>query len=146
MGAHNETVKDNTQERRSFLGIISGLIASGITIALGSIIGRYAIKPSFRTLNQAGQAEWTELGSMDEIQEGRPVRRRISVPQNAGWGNFNNERLVWVIRKGEALTVFSAVCPHLGCTVNAGSEGFVCACHSSKWDAQGQKVSGPTPR
>lgn len=143
MGTQSEPVENCSTERRSFLGLISGLIASGIAAVLGVTIGRFAITPA---LTAASEAEWTELGSLAGIPEGRPVRRSITVSQNAGWGRFNAERLVWVIRLGGTVTVFSAVCPHLGCTVNARAEGFVCACHSSKWNTTGQKLSGPTPR
>ncbi len=41
-------------ERRSFLGAVIGLIASGITAALGVIIGRYSIAP---TLSRADTSE-----------------------------------------------------------------------------------------
>ena len=53
---------------------------------------------------------------------------------------------MWLLRKGEDVKVFSAVCPHLGCTVNVNAEGFLCACHESKWNVSGQTLSGPAPR
>ncbi len=143
MGTQNETVEDCSNERRSFLGIISGLIFSSITAVLGITIGRFAIEPA---LSSAAEAGWTDLGALDGIPEGQPVRRNITVSQNAGWGRFNTRRLVWVTKQGESITVFSAVCPHLGCSVSARAEGFVCACHSSKWDTLGQRLGGPTPR
>jgi menaquinol-cytochrome c reductase iron-sulfur subunit len=143
MGTQSETVNNISTRRRTFMGIICGLIASGIAAILGVTIGRFAIGPA---LKDGDQAEWADLGSFDGIPEGKPVRRNVKVSQNGGWGRFNTERLVWAIRQGEAITVFTAVCPHLGCTVSARAEGFVCACHSSKWDARGEKLSGPAPR
>jgi cytochrome b6-f complex iron-sulfur subunit/menaquinol-cytochrome c reductase iron-sulfur subunit len=143
MDAQSETVEDSSIQRRSFLGVISGVIAGGIAAVLSVTIGRYTITPA---LADSSEEEWTDIGSLAEIPESQPVRRNVIVSQNAGWGRFSVERLVWVIRRGNSLVVFSAVCPHLGCTVNARAEGFVCACHSSKWDATGQKLSGPTPR
>jgi quinol---cytochrome c reductase iron-sulfur subunit, bacillus type len=143
MGAQSETVDTISTKRRTFMGVISGLIASSIAAVLGVTIGRYAIVPA---LNDQGETEWAELGALAGIPEGKPVRRNVLVSLNAGWGRFNTERLVWVIRQGETLTVFTAVCPHLGCTVSARAEGFVCPCHSSKWDARGERLSGPSPR
>jgi cytochrome b6-f complex iron-sulfur subunit/menaquinol-cytochrome c reductase iron-sulfur subunit len=119
------------------------LIAGGIAAVLSVTIGRYTITPA---LADSSEEEWTDLGLLADIPEGGAVRRNVIVSQNAGWGRFSTERLVWVIRRDKSLIVFSAVCPHLGCTVNVRAEGFVCACHSSKWAMTGQKLSGPTPR
>ena len=42
----------------------------------------------------------------------------------------------------------SAVCTHLGCTVNLGADGkgFHCPCHGSQFDENGTVVSGPAPK
>ncbi|MFI5176641.1 MAG: ubiquinol-cytochrome c reductase iron-sulfur subunit, partial [Terriglobia bacterium] len=66
--------------------------------------------------------------------------------QDAGWGKFNSQRLIWILRDGSRLVVFSATCPHLGCTVNAASNGFMCPCHGSAWTRDGQRLGGPTLR
>ncbi|MCB1118676.1 MAG: Rieske 2Fe-2S domain-containing protein [Chlamydiia bacterium] len=41
--------------------------------------------------------------------------------------------------------VQTAVCTHLGCTVNAVETGYSCPCHGSKYDRFGKNVSGPAP-
>jgi Rieske Fe-S protein len=54
-----------------------------------------------------------------------------------------------VVSRKDAATVaaFSAVCTHMGCTVNPGGSLFHCPCHGSVYDAfTGQVVSGPAPR
>lgn len=38
------------------------------------------------------------------------------------------------------------ICPHLGCTVEPVTEGFVCRCHASRFDLQGGLVHGPATR
>ncbi len=130
-------------KRRSFLGVVIGLIWSAVTATLGVTIGRYSIAPA---LSSTGTSEWADVGLLDEIPEGKPVKRSVVVSQNAGWGRFNSQRLVWVTRKGEQITVFSAACPHLGCTINEAANGFICPCHGSAWNADGEKLGGPTPR
>jgi menaquinol-cytochrome c reductase iron-sulfur subunit len=130
-------------ERRSFLGMVSGLIVAGISTVLGVTIGRYSISPAFSASNEQ---EWTELGSLDEFAEGKLVKKNVIVSQDAGWGKFQTQRSVWVVKKGEGLKVFSGVCPHLGCSVNTRVDKFVCACHGSEWDVEGARVAGPTPR
>jgi len=141
MSVHSEA--GNTEERRSFLGILTGLIAAGISAVFGVSIGRFALGPAF---SKAGEAAWTEAGALAEIPEGQLVKRSLTVPQVAGWGNFTAERAVWVIRSGEDIKVFSAVCPHLGCTVTASTDKFLCACHNSTWDQAGTTLGGPSPR
>lgn len=141
MSVHQPT--ENNNERRSFLGVLSGLIAAGISAVLGVNIGKFAVSPA---LSASGAENWAELGPVAEIEEGKPVKRNIVVSQDAGWGKFQSQKAVWVIRNGEKITVFTAVCPHLGCTVNAKSDVFICACHDSKWDVAGNTQGGPTPR
>jgi menaquinol-cytochrome c reductase iron-sulfur subunit len=132
-----------TEQRRSFLGILSGLIAAGITAVLGVNIGRFSLGPAF---SKANEAPWADAGKLADIPEGKLTKRNLTVAQVAGWGSFTAERAVWVIRRGEAIQVFSAVCPHLGCTVNANESGFLCACHNSTWNDGGQILAGPSPR
>jgi Rieske Fe-S protein len=131
------------EERRSFLGVLSGLIAAGISTLLGVTAGRYVVLPA---LAAAESEQWTEAGTLQELPEGKPVRRSVIVTQTSGWGQFSAQRPVWVIRQGDNVQVFSAVCPHLGCTVNEAAQGFVCPCHNSAWDGAGARLSGPTPR
>ena len=129
--------------RRSFLGYVIGLIVSGVAAVMGITIGRYSIAPA---LSPAGKSEWTDVGLVEDISEGKPVKRSVVVSRTAGWAQFNSQQLVWVTKRAEGITVFSAICPHLGCTINEAAKGFVCACHGSAWNAEGEKIAGPTPR
>jgi cytochrome b6-f complex iron-sulfur subunit len=52
---------------------------------------------------------------------------------------------VFLFRKGNSFRVASAVCTHLGCTVNLAGDGFHCPCHGSVFDRAGAVVSGPAP-
>jgi cytochrome b6-f complex iron-sulfur subunit len=40
----------------------------------------------------------------------------------------------------------TAVCTHLGCTVNAVETGYSCPCHGSTYDLLGFNTGGPAPR
>lgn len=130
-------------ERRSFLGLLIGLISAGIASTLGAIIGRYSVAPAFAAPDEAN---WVEVGLLEEIPEDVPIKRNVVVSQDAGWGRFNSQQLVWVSKKDDKVEVFSAVCPHLGCTINETKNGFACACHGSVWDDAGEKKAGPAPR
>lgn len=46
------------------------------------------------------------------------------------------------------LLAFSAVCPHLNCTVQYDSQAshIWCPCHNGRFDLTGKVISGPPPR
>jgi cytochrome b6-f complex iron-sulfur subunit len=52
---------------------------------------------------------------------------------------------VFLFRRGNSFRAASAVCTHLGCTVNLAGKGFHCPCHGSVFDQSGAVVSGPAP-
>ncbi len=52
---------------------------------------------------------------------------------------------VFLFREGKRFRVVSAVCTHLGCTVNLVGQGFHCPCHGSVFNQSGAVVSGPAP-
>jgi cytochrome b6-f complex iron-sulfur subunit len=52
---------------------------------------------------------------------------------------------VFLFRKGNTFRAVSAVCTHLGCTVNLAGTGFHCPCHGSVFNQNGGVVSGPAP-
>ena len=55
---------------------------------------------------------------------------------------------LFVLRDDKGYRVLSAVCTHLGCTVNkdAGSNSYSCPCHGSTFNADGEVVRGPAPK
>ena len=132
-----------SDERRSFLGFVTGLIGFTVSGLLAVTLGRFTILPA---LSAASASEWIDVGPLAAIPEGKPTNRTVIVSQYAGWGRFSSEQSVWVVKKGERLTVFTSACPHLGCTINEKSNGFGCVCHNSVWSDEGQKLGGPTPR
>ncbi|MFI5356092.1 MAG: ubiquinol-cytochrome c reductase iron-sulfur subunit [Opitutales bacterium] len=60
--------------------------------------------------------------------------------------NFIEDQRVFLLRRGNTFRCLSAVCTHLGCTVNQAAAGFHCPCHGSTFDGQGKVTSGPAPR
>ena len=51
-----------------------------------------------------------------------------------------------VVKRGGEILALDLTCPHLGCTVNATAQGFVCPCHGSRFKSDGQVVEGPASR
>ncbi|MGH9899639.1 MAG: ubiquinol-cytochrome c reductase iron-sulfur subunit [Pyrinomonadaceae bacterium] len=132
-------------KRRSFFGLIIGLIYAGIAGFMGTILARYAVGPAD---SESAEPGWVDAGILEDLPDGKPVKHNIAVTQNAGWAEFYNQQSVWILKRSDTITVFSAVCPHLGCSVNTNTNanGFMCPCHNSAWSVDGERIAGPTLR
>ena len=58
---------------------------------------------------------------------------------------FDPKQKVFVETQGGRVRVQTAVCTHLGCTVNAVETGYKCPCHGSTYDQYGRNTGGPAP-
>ena len=61
---------------------------------------------------------------------------------------FGGEPGILIRGKDGGYRALSAVCTHLGCTVQLRPDGqsIWCACHNGFYDLEGRNVSGPPPR
>ncbi|HEX5139056.1 MAG TPA: Rieske 2Fe-2S domain-containing protein [Planctomycetota bacterium] len=85
-----------------------------------------------------------------------PRRIKVGPPDHFADGpTFLKEQRVFVFRAGPTFHCLSAVCTHLGCTVQLvrkertqGGQGveFHCPCHGSKYREDGTNFAGPAPR
>lgn len=51
-----------------------------------------------------------------------------------------------IIGNGGAPYAVGLICTHLGCTVSVTPEHFVCPCHGSRFDLDGNVLTGPADR
>lgn len=58
---------------------------------------------------------------------------------------FYPKQKVFVESLGGKVRVQTAVCTHLGCTVNMVETGYACPCHGSTYDRNGRNTGGPAP-
>jgi Rieske Fe-S protein len=79
-----------------------------------------------------------------------PLRRfKLRKPGDYPPGiTYDPDRRLFVIREGDDFHVVSAVCSHLGCTVQwkADAHRFDCPCHGSRFQQDGTVIGGPAPR
>lgn len=59
---------------------------------------------------------------------------------------FLEDERVFLVRRGNTFRCLSAVCTHLGCTVNRSDQGYHCPCHGSVFSPDGVVESGPAPK
>jgi cytochrome b6-f complex iron-sulfur subunit len=58
---------------------------------------------------------------------------------------FNPKQKVFIETMAGKVRVQTAVCTHLGCTVNMVDTGYACPCHGSTYDRHGLNTGGPAP-
>ncbi len=90
-----------------------------------------------------------------------PTTVKLGLPVEFPDGiRFLRDQRLFVIREGNRFHAISAVCTHLGCTVQADvaleasatsiearqTYRFACPCHGSKYDGEGACTAGPAPR
>jgi menaquinol-cytochrome c reductase iron-sulfur subunit len=76
-----------------------------------------------------------------------PTKRRLGAPAAFPEGvTFLAQAGVFLFREENRFRALSAVCTHLGCTVQREEEGFHCPCHGSVFGKDGENRSGPAPR
>lgn len=133
--------------RRSFLG---GLLAAG-TAGVGALlilpVIRFVLHP---LLAKTTEKSWSEVGRVNEFQSlTEPVQRTVEIEQLDGWRRTVSQKPVYVVKDSAGqLTVLSAVCTHLGCSVPwiEKQEKFICPCHQAIFDPTGKLMGGPAPR
>lgn len=140
---------DDKPDSVSRRGALRGLILGG-GAAFGCALAAPAAVFVTAPLRVAGAhgAHWVKTVRLDTLKEGEPKKVAIVADLRDAWTLAKDVDLgaVWLIRRGEKVAALSVVCPHLGCSVNAEAGGFGCPCHTSEFDAEGNKVSGPSPR
>ena len=76
-----------------------------------------------------------------------PTKRRLGAPSAFPEGvTFLAEAGIFLFRAETKFRALSAVCTHLGCTVQPEGEGFHCPCHGSVFGPDGGNRAGPAPR
>jgi cytochrome b6-f complex iron-sulfur subunit/menaquinol-cytochrome c reductase iron-sulfur subunit len=98
----------------------------------------------------SGGARWIRVARLADVPEGAPRRLQIIADQRDAFTLTRAELLgsIWVHRSGDAVRALSAVCPHLGCSIDlaADQQGFACPCHASRFGLDGAAHAGPSPR
>jgi menaquinol-cytochrome c reductase iron-sulfur subunit len=133
--------------RRSYLGWLIGLCTAGVGAVLSVPLIRFSLYP---LRAQTTEVKWSDAGpASDFVSLPAPLRRSITVEQVDGWRKTVSEKVVYVTKSSASeLRVLSAVCPHLGCSVqwSDARHEFLCPCHAASFGTDGSRLNGPSPR
>jgi menaquinol-cytochrome c reductase iron-sulfur subunit len=146
---HNPDAIDDAGKstRRSYLGWLIGLCTAGVGAVLSIPLLRFTLYP---LTAQPTEAKWSDLGSLSDFATlSTPVQRSATVEQRDGWRSVVSDKVVYVTKDPNGqLRVLSAVCPHLGCSVQwvDSRHQFICPCHGASFGSDGTKLGGPTAR
>ena len=138
--------EEQVVSRRGFMGWAVGLGAAFVAavIAVPKIGNLFGTTPA-----SAQEGAYVKVTDMASLATGQ-VTGLTFVEENVdGYVHELLPHSVWAIKHSDtAATVFSPVCPHLGCQVlwNRDSQKFDCPCHGSVFARDGKVTAGPSPR
>lgn len=135
-------------ERRSVLKVLSGCAGAAVAGVGAASTGAF-LAQSERRAGGDGGVSWRKVARLDALERGKPLKAAVIGAVEDAWIRSPDRRIgsVWLIRDDErAVRAFSAVCPHLGCSIDRADERFVCKCHDSHFTDAGAVVDGPSPR
>jgi len=95
------------------------------------------------------ESEWVEAGDTASLAANQPVEMVFRRNRVDGWKVVSEKDTAWVVKHADgSVTAFGPQCTHLGCAYHweEGKNEFVCPCHNSAFNADGQVVGGPAPR
>jgi menaquinol-cytochrome c reductase iron-sulfur subunit len=150
-----------SNERRPSRRALGALVLGGCGIG-----GAGVLVPAARLALGAGGrpvfAPWVRTVRVEALGYGVPKRVPLVADRRDAWTLERAVELgaVWLLHAGAGVKAWSVVCPHLGCAIARrpgsasgsasgdapGGPGFSCPCHDSVFDAEGRRVSGPSPR
>lgn len=166
-----EMGEDAACSRREFMARTTAVVAGLIGISLVVPIGGYVLAAAKTKISD----HWVPLSvSINQLPMDSPVSHTFRAVSVSGWMRVPVERTVWLIRHSSPedpmslpadeklgldsdlekqfstplLTVLSPICPHLGCSPQwvDDRKRFICPCHHSIYELNGNRVSGPAPR
>ena len=119
--------------RRSFVDYLLGTSLGATVVSIVYPIVEFLIPPAI------GESQQNSVvaAQMDELK-----------PNTAKIFKFGTRPGILVRTPDGDLRAFSAVCPHLNCTVQYREDlrHIWCACHGGQFDLNGVNVAGPPPR
>jgi cytochrome b6-f complex iron-sulfur subunit len=128
----NEASESKSVNRREFLNIAWLASIGFMTISIAGVSFLFAM-PRFKEGEFGGRVY---IGTASDVP-----------PPNSPPVNFPKVKL-WLSNSDAGIMALYKVCTHLGCLYNWRDleEKFVCPCHGSQFELDGDYILGPAPR
>jgi menaquinol-cytochrome c reductase iron-sulfur subunit len=131
--------------RRVFLKGFTGMLIVLCSVLVGVPLVGSLVGPVFRRIAPG----WMRMGSTAALPLEQAAHMTSVDVQTDAYIREAVTRHIWAIRhSGQEVTVFSPICPHLGCHFdwNPSTKHFECPCHGSVYSMDGKVLGGPAPR
>ena len=145
---NDATPESETPERmgrRKPLVCACGIVAAPLAVAVG-----YPLAASLvGTIYRQSKLQFSKAPGFDSAPEGQPIKLNFTDVETDAYLCTETSQEVWVIKHSPTeATVFSPVCPHMGCRYNwqAESKQFLCPCHGSVFSPAGKSCGADRRR
>lgn len=131
--------------RQEFMKLSVAALATLSGVVMGIPLLSSLIGPAL----QKTQQHFAKIAQVSAINTGTPEDLNFAYVTEDAYIKSTDLHNVWVLKNSDTdVTVFSPICPHLGCryTWQSDSEHFVCPCHGSVFSKDGKVLGGPAPR
>lgn len=142
----NNLVRWITMSRSSLFKLAVTMMVLSIMVVVCWSFGAYLITPFYR---KGIDEHFVEVPGLSSLKEESPTLLEFEDIQKDAFMGKNLVHKVWVIKhSSKKMTVFSPICPHLGCLYDWENKikKFVCPCHGSVFSCAGKVLEGPAPR
>lgn len=146
----SDEVNQDPPNRRRFLKISCGALCGGIAAAVGGpVLVSFLAPGKERTVTGGGEP--IDYGKLDDLQIGVPQKRDVVAETRDAWARSDAQVIgsIWLLRHPDRVAAYSAVCPHLGCSIGFDDKNqvFYSPCHDSAFAKDdGAWLKGPAPR
>jgi menaquinol-cytochrome c reductase iron-sulfur subunit len=131
--------------RRKFLVCACGILVAPLAVAVGYPLVASLVGPIYRE----SKLQFSKAPGFADAPQGQPIKLNFTDVETDAYLHTEKSQEVWVIKHSPTeATVFSPVCPHMGCHSNWNGESkkFICPCHGSIFSITGKVEGGPSPR
>jgi nitrate reductase gamma subunit len=131
--------------RRRFLAWGSGLLTFFVAAAAGIPLIGEVVGGIYRRKKRG----WAKVTKVASLPVNQPVNPTFPMQVTEAYLHQTVLHKVWVVKYPDnTITVFSPICPHLGCHYhwNPVTRHFECPCHGSIYALDGKVLGGPAPR
>ena len=134
-------------------GIVTAFpLAAGALVFLDPVLKKKPARAPGSEEPLGGTHPYLRVASLSAIPtDGKPIQVPVLSDLVDAWNREVNQPVgaVYLIRKGDEVKCFNAICPHAGCFVGYAAERnlFQCPCHTSSFETDGSRIlPSPSPR